>query len=280
MIRYTLFLLIGALSFTAVAAHFQPLAGTAFATHDAKADEETQEELPFKPSTDAMADVSKALADAKADGKLGLVILGANWCHDSRTLISKLKAPEVLAVIEKNYSTVLVDVGELEHGKDVIQRFGMPVIYGTPTVVIVDPATGEAVNRHDMHQWRDAHSISESDIKTYFEKMVKAETRGTPATAPENTELKALLAEVDAFEKKQSERIYKGFALIGPMITMNRSDRPENFGDLWNELRDFRYQITDDLKALKGDARGRIKAGERGIKLSYPDYQPFSWEKN
>lgn len=276
MIRHTTFLLIGALSFTIVAAHIQP----ASAAHNAAAEVEDQEGLPFKPSADAMADVSKALADAKVDGKLGLVILGANWRHDSRALISKLKAPEVSAVIETNYSTVLVDVGGLEHGKDVIQRFGMPVIYGTPTVVIVDPATGEAVNRHDMHQWRDAYSISKNDIRAYFEKMVKAETRGTPAADPENPELKALLAEVDTFEKAQSERVYEGFALIGPMITMKREDRPENFGDLWNELRDFRYQITDDLKTLKGDARNRIKAGESGIKLSYPDYPPFSWERN
>jgi len=252
-------------------------AATAATLNDEPA--KVQDDLPFKPSNNQMNDVTIALEKAKAEDKLGLVIMGANWCHDSLALVSKLHDPNLADIIEKNYETILVDVGELEHGQDVIERFGMPVIYGTPTVLIVDPSSEKQLNRHDMHQWRNAYSIEQAEITAYFKKMGSAETRDIPAADPENSVLMTLLEEVNAFEKAQSKRIYRAFALVGPMLNMKQPERPENFGELWNELRDFRYQITDDLASLREEARNRVAAGETTIALAYPSYEPFSWEK-
>lgn len=243
------------------------------------AEDISKEDLPFKPSANQMADVTATLEKAKESGKLGLVIMGANWCHDSRALVSKFADPVLAQILAEKYETVLIDVGELKNGKDIIERFGMPVIYGTPTVLIVDPSSEQQLNGHNMHQWRDAYSISQEDTTAYFENMASAETRGTPASDPAGAELHALLEAVNNFEKKQSERVYRAFNLIGPMITMPHADRPENFTDLWNELRDFRYQITADLEHLRNDARARIAAGEGGLTLDFPIYEPFSWEK-
>jgi len=276
MVRLSSMLLASAISMSLASTILMPI-NTATASYTEE--KSAVQDLPYKPSADQMGDVTTTLEKAKAQGKLALVVMGANWCHDSRALISKMTDPSLAPMLEENYETVLVDVGGLAHGKDVIERFGMPVIYGTPTLLVVDPTTGQQVNRHDMHQWRDAYSVSQEDTNAYFEKMLKAETRGAPKPDPESSELMALLAGVDAFEKAQSERIYKAFALIGPMITMKREERPDNFGGLWNELRDFRYQITSDLENLRADARSRIKAGETNIALAYPTYEPFSWEK-
>lgn len=255
-----------------------PLIGSA-SVHMIEDEVADEAPLPFQPSRDPLADVNAALERAKTGGKLGLVIMGANWCHDSRALITKLEDPELAQTLADKYETILVDVGELEHGKDVIQHFGMPVIYGTPTVLIIDPASGQQINKHDMHQWRDAYKISQEDTTTYFTKMASADTRQTPPAEPESPLLRKLYAEIDAFEQRQSERVYKGFALIGPMITMSRKERPENFIDLWNELRDFRYQITADLETLRVTAREKVIAGKQELSLDFPDYQPFSWEK-
>ena len=52
----------------------------------AEATEEAERPSPFKPSATVMEDISEMLAIAKAAGKLGMVVMGANWCHDSQGL--------------------------------------------------------------------------------------------------------------------------------------------------------------------------------------------------
>ena len=44
----------------------------------------------FRPSADALADVQQALGRADEGDRLALVVLGANWCHDSRALAARL----------------------------------------------------------------------------------------------------------------------------------------------------------------------------------------------
>ncbi|PCI64664.1 MAG: hypothetical protein COB37_00950 [Kordiimonadales bacterium] len=227
---------------------------------------------PFQPTANVMADVDATLLRASESGKLGLIIMGANWCHDSQSLVARLDDDALKPLLDEKYVTLLVDVGGLEHVSAVIQRFGEQVIYGTPTVLIVDPKTETLINKSKLYQWRDAYSISVEETVNYFAEMA---ARGdTPAPEPENEAVLALLAQVDAFEEEQSKRIYTAFALIGPMVEMPRSDRPDNFNALWKELSRFRYQITRDLTALRAEA----KTADASSELTFPTYKPFSWE--
>ena len=43
----------------------------------------------FRPSADPLADVQQAISRAEDNDRLALVVLGANWCHDSRALASR-----------------------------------------------------------------------------------------------------------------------------------------------------------------------------------------------
>jgi len=122
----------------------------------------------YLPSAQPMEDIDKTLANAKANNKLALIVMGANWCHDSRSLATKLYLPEVKETIESNYELMFVDVGYLTKIKEVITRFGMPVIYATPTVLIIEPNTEALINGHNMHIWRDADKVSVSDTHQYF----------------------------------------------------------------------------------------------------------------
>ena len=94
---------------------------------------------PFRPTANVMVDVDATLLRAAESGKLGLIIMGANWCHDSQSLVARLDDDALKPLLDEKYETLLVDVGGLEHVSAVIQRFGEQVIYGTPTVLIVDP---------------------------------------------------------------------------------------------------------------------------------------------
>lgn len=237
--------------------------------------EEHASKLSYKPSSNAMADVEATLAKAKTNGKLAMVIMGANWCHDSMAFLRKLESAEMQELVANRYEYAIVDVGYLEHGSEIIQRFGKPVIYGTPTVLIINPQNNQLLNNQNTHRWRDADSISLEDTVSYFASLPVA---GEAATT-DNPKLKKLYSEIDLFEKEQSERVYRGFNLIGPMINLSKSERPEGFYDYWGQLRDFRYQITKDLTALKTEAEKRVAAGEENISLSFPTYEPFDWEK-
>lgn len=65
----------------------------------------------FDPAIDANGAVDAALTSAAADDRLVLVVMGANWCHDSRALVSHLMQPDLAAMLQERYETVYVDVG-------------------------------------------------------------------------------------------------------------------------------------------------------------------------
>jgi len=207
-----------------------------------------------------MADVRNALSAARDSDKLVLVVMGANWCHDSRALASRLYLEPLNTLIDEHYETVFVDVGFLDKGKDVISSIGPPVYYATPTVLIMDPVSGRLVNADNRHQWGDAYNISMEESLEYFQLMV-------------------LLGEIDSFERLQADRIYDTYAVIGPLLKAYKAgEEPAHFEDYWNEVRDYRMQVPRDLDVLRAEALLRVSSGERDITLEYPEYPAFSWE--
>jgi len=230
-------------------------------------------EAPYKPSADAMTEVDATLDRARKSGKLAMIVMGANWCHDSIGLIEHLNKPEVSAVVKAGYEVQIVDVGYLDHSLHVATRFGLPVIYGTPTVLVIEPETETLLNASTLNLWRDAAAMPTEEVISLF--------AGQPRTVshePEPTgELARLLQEIKDFESKHAARIYGGFAIVGPMLAADK--RPEHFGSYWTQLRNLRYSITEDLTRLREEARTRVAAGETGITLDYPEYPVFDWEK-
>ena len=122
---------------------------------------------PFDPSANAMQDVDAALLTARTTGKLPLLILGGNWCHDSRGLAAKFEIEPLKTLIETSYQTVWVDVGHRDRNLDVAKRFGVDKILGTPTVIILS-ADGKVVNADTVHDWRTADSKPFDETVEYF----------------------------------------------------------------------------------------------------------------
>lgn len=125
---------------------------------------------PFDETRNAQADVNMALDRAQASAKNVLLVLGGNWCHDSRGLAGKFEKRELARVIENGYELVWVDVGYRDRNLDVPARFGVPEIFGTPTVLILSP-DGELLNRDSVHDWRTADSKPYDDTLAYFRKF-------------------------------------------------------------------------------------------------------------
>ena len=237
----------------------------------------------YLASEQQMADIDKTMAKAKEENKLALIILGANWCHDSRALASRLFLPEVKSVIDSNYQLLFVDVGYLTHVKEPITRFGMPVIYATPTVLVVDPETEERINGQDMHIWRDADKVSVPDTISYFSRIAKERSRlligVTNDKNNQSKALKALNQSIDNFEQQQAERIYKAFSILGPLLKERKEGgKAKDFMKHWVRVAKLRYAITDDLSSLRQQAKDIVLGEGESSTLSFPEYQPFDWE--
>jgi len=125
------------------------------------------EPTPYDPAADARADVSAALMAAKAEEKMGLLVFGANWCHDSRALAAHFEKPRFETLIRSHYKLVYVDVGEKNRNIDLAREFGVKSIVGTPTIFVTDK-DGNVLNSETAPTWRNAASREEEDVWTYF----------------------------------------------------------------------------------------------------------------
>lgn len=121
----------------------------------------------YAVTPDAMGDVDAALARAGANGKRVLVVMGGNWCHDSRALAGWLETPRFAALVAERYELAFVNVGLPQtgdgHNLDVPQRFGLADVPGTPALLVLTPE-GKAVNLDTAASWRNAASRAEDAI--------------------------------------------------------------------------------------------------------------------
>ena len=233
----------------------------------------------FQPSDDPLGDVQQALSRAGDAERLALVVLGANWCHDSRAMAARLQRAPLADVIQQNYELVLVDVGFYERGRDVVQQFGVPQYYATPTVLIVDPSSGQLVNSKDRHIWGNAYRISMSESVEYFEKWATGDA--VVATLADSGQLDQLYAEIDEFEQQLADRVEAGYAVVGPMLAAYKAgNAPREFDASWDELSAFRNAVPGAIRELRDDAQRRVSAGEDDIRLDFPEYPSLSWESD
>jgi len=121
-----------------------------------------------------MFDVDSALQAAHYSGKKVLLVLGANWCHDSRGLAGKFEHLELASLIEASYERVYVDVGQRDRNLDVGARFGVPVLFGTPTVLVLS-SDGVLLNKDSVHDWRTADSKPFDETLSYFQAFAEKE---------------------------------------------------------------------------------------------------------
>ncbi len=172
----TRFLISGALGLTLAGCMAMSAAHSEEGAHAAHA-----EPTPYDAAANARVDVNRALAASKADGKMTLVAMGANWCHDSRGLAAQFEKERFQTLLRENYRLVFVDVGQKNRNIDIANDFGVQNIVGTPTVFVVS-AEGVVLNLETAPTWRNAASRTEDVIYTYFEKF----TQKTDASKKEN----------------------------------------------------------------------------------------------
>lgn len=130
---------------------------------------EHPEARPFdpEPSLVAQDDVDEALSQAALTNKNAIIVMGANWCHDSRALAGWFQTPRFDTMLQENFIVRYIDVGMKDRNIDVAQRFGLDNIVGTPSIIVTD-SQGTVLNLESAPTWRNAASRTEDSIFEYF----------------------------------------------------------------------------------------------------------------
>lgn len=135
-------------------------------------------------SDDASVDVDAALARASQSGKRVLLVMGANWCHDSRALAGWLATDRFAELIDRKYEMVFVDIGMPRRGDrpnlEIARRFGVMELPGSPNVLVL-LNDGVLVNSTAATGWRNSASRTGDDI--YDELATLADLSPAPSTA-------------------------------------------------------------------------------------------------
>jgi thioredoxin-related protein len=134
---------------------------------------EHPEARPFDPDPNLVAQttVDEALAEAAISGKRAIIVMGANWCHDSRALAGWFETARFQTLLTENFEVRYIDVAQKNRNIDVAQRFGLDKIVGTPTIFVTD-SNGSVLNLETAPTWRNAASRSEDEIFEYFSNYV------------------------------------------------------------------------------------------------------------
>lgn len=129
----------------------------------------------YDETADASADLAAALTRAALADKRVIVVMGADWCHDSRTLAGWFATPRFAAMLDPKYEIVYVDAGHPAdgdlHNAAIARRFGFTKLKGTPTVFIATPDGTRLNSKKDAASWPNAASRSEDDVFAYFAKF-------------------------------------------------------------------------------------------------------------
>lgn len=134
--------------------------------------------IAYDPTADATSQLEVKLKGVAISGKKLLIIMGANWCHDSAALANMLDSERFAGMITQNYEVLFVDVGVPQTGKgrnlDIAKRFGIKKIKGTPTVLVLSPQGKLLNSKKDAASWRNAASRDENAVYRYFAEFTPA----------------------------------------------------------------------------------------------------------
>lgn len=145
------------------------LAAAASVTLPALAKTSEAEPRPYHAERNASHDVDAALLKARAQGRRTLIVMGANWCHDSRSLAARFEQPRFQGLILNHFEVVYVDAGlNKERNTHIAQRYGIHEIVGTPTLMIISEG-GHILNKNTAPTWRNAHDRGDDEIYSYLE---------------------------------------------------------------------------------------------------------------
>ena len=97
----------------------------------------TAADKPYNETADAKLDIKQALAQAATTQTPIIIVFGANWCGDCKTLDSAMKTGSSAPLLSRDFKIVKVNVGHWDKNFDVAKTYGVPLEKGIPAVAII-----------------------------------------------------------------------------------------------------------------------------------------------
>ena len=209
----------------------------------------------FIPTERPILQAETALSKALAENKYALIVLGAQWCHDSVGLAVNFSTDEMQSVLTARYITQFIDVAYLEDRRDITNLVGYPNYFATPTVLIVDPASNTVINMDSLKEWQSADRV---DKQTYIEQF----SRFNQGDAQSKPTLSNNMPSLAAFEAEQSERLQQGYKVLGPLLAASDIEESSNMTGkereqllkLWRKVKKFRINVQAHIHELRSTA--------------------------
>ena len=134
--------------------------------------------LPYDEAADARAAIRAALGAIGAGPRRVLIVFGANWCEDCRSLDQALKSGRNADLMAREFEVVKVDVGRFDRNLDVAKSYGDPIRKGIPAAVVLSgdervlyvTQTGELSN---------ARRMSATGVYDFFNGIVRSSRSGS-----------------------------------------------------------------------------------------------------
>ena len=132
----------------------------------------SSDNMPYDEDADAASMIRQVRGQARAEGKFLMVIFGANWCLDCRTLHHHLSTEPVASYARDLFRFVNVDVGKLNQNRDVAEMLGVSLSRGIPVAVVFD-RDGDVIGTTNDGQLEPARHYSSKQILKFIRDIVE-----------------------------------------------------------------------------------------------------------
>ncbi|MBV8503180.1 MAG: thioredoxin family protein [Paucibacter sp.] len=122
----------------------------------------------YNEQADARTELNIALGQAAKAKKNVLVVFGANWCKDCRSLADKMGDGELAAHVDQRFVVLKVDVGRFNKNVDLAEQMGVPLKKGIPAVAVLKN-DGTVASATGAGELADARGMGPDAVLKVFE---------------------------------------------------------------------------------------------------------------
>ena len=125
----------------------------------------------YPETSRAPADIEAALKEAARTHRRVLVDFGGNWCGDCKVLDINLRKAENLAVLDRHYVMVHVNVGDkgITDNFAAAERYGIPLKKGVPALAVLEP-DGRVVYAQKNGEFESMRSMDPRSVNDFLVK--------------------------------------------------------------------------------------------------------------
>jgi thiol:disulfide interchange protein len=133
-----------------------------------------QQPLPnahiFPDVASARQDIAAALKTARRQHKRVILDFGGDWCGDCQVLNLYFHQPENLAILNKHFVLVDVNIGRhIDENLDIGQKYGVDLKKGVPALSVLKPS-GQVIYGQSGGEFADMRHMDSSSVHDFLQK--------------------------------------------------------------------------------------------------------------